>query len=247
MKVSVTVITRNEAAGIRSMLESVRWADETIVVDSHSTDDTAAIAREAGCRVLQNEFTGFAAQKNYAQSQALNNWILNLDADELCPAELAEEIQALPESGPAGYFVPRMNYFQGRWIRHCGWYPDYKLRLYRRDAGEWKGKVHESVHLAGATARLNNAVRHYTYKGFERYLSSVLMYSRLAAEQMVEEGRSAGALDLLLRPPAGFLKKYLLQSGFLDGRPGFVISALTAYGIFCRYSFLWEMRTGGKP
>ena len=246
MKVSVTVITRNEADGIRSMLESVRWADEVIVVDSHSTDDTAKIAQEAGCRVFQHEFTDFAAQKNFAQEQANRDWILNLDADELCPPELAEEIQALPESGPSGYFIPRMNFFQDRWIRRCGWYPDYKLRLYRKNAGEWKGKVHEGVQMNGATARLKNAVKHYTYKGLERYLSSVLMYSRLAAEQMMEEGRSAGVLDLLFRPPAGFLKKFFLQAGFLDGRPGFVISALTAYGIFCRYSFLWEMRSGDR-
>ena len=228
------------------MLESVRWADEIVVVDSFSTDGTVRIAEESGCRVFQHEFSDFATQKNFAHTQATHDWILNLDADELCPPALANEIGALSDSGASGYSIARVNYFQNKWIRHCGWYPDFKLRLYDRRKGAWKGKVHESVRVEGAAGRLKNPLQHYTYKGFERYLSSVLMYSRLAAEQMKEEGKSAGALDLLFRPPVGFVKKYFLQAGFLDGRPGFVISALTAYGIFCRYSFLWEMQSGGR-
>lgn len=247
MKVSVTVITRNESAGLRPMLESVGWADEILVIDSGSTDDTAKIAEGLGARVLLRDFDDFSSQKNFAQSNAKNDWILNLDADELCPAALSQEIAALPENGPRGYYVARKNYFQDRWIRHCGWYPDYKLRLYDRTAGSWKGKVHEGVQLNGASARLSTPIEHRTYKGFERYLSSVVLYARMAAEQMKEQGRSAGILDLLFRPPAGFLKKYFLQCGFLEGRPGFVISSLTAYGIFCRYSFLWEMGRGERP
>jgi glycosyltransferase involved in cell wall biosynthesis len=246
MKISVTVITRNEAALLPAMLASVRWADEVIVVDCGSTDGTVRIATESGCRVVNHAFVDFASQKNFAHTLATNDWIFNLDADEHCPEALAKEIQALPESGPNGYFVARRNYFQNRWIRHCGWFPDYKLRIYRRSAGAWKGRVHETVELTGQTARLETPLNHYTYKGFERYLDSVLQYSRLAAEQLHEEGKSAGPLDLLLRPPAGFIREYILRAGFLDGRPGFVISALTAYGIFCRYSFLWEMRGGGR-
>lgn len=247
MKVSVTVITRNEASGIGRMLESVRWADEIVLVDSGSEDDTVQIAKSAGARVLHRDFDDFASQKNFAQLQARNDWILNLDADEICPPALAREIQNLPPAaGPSGYYLPRRNYFQDRWIRHCGWYPDYKLRLYERSCGSWHGKVHESIKLKGETGRIQIPIEHRTYKGFERYLSTVVLYSRMAAEQMNDEGKRAGVLDLLLRPPAVFFRKYLLQGGLLDGRPGFVISALTAYGIFCRYSFLWEMRNGER-
>lgn len=228
------------------MLESVSWADEILVIDSRSTDDTVKIAEGLGARVLLRDFDDFSSQKNFAQSQAKNDWILNLDADELCPPALSQEIANLAENGPRGYFVARKNYFQDRWIRHCGWYPDYKLRLYDRNAGIWKGKVHEGVQLEGTPARLSTPLEHRTYKGFERYLSSVVLYARMAAEQMKEQGRNAGILDLLFRPPAGFLKKYFLQCGFLEGRPGFVIASLTAYGIFCRYSFLWEMGKGDR-
>lgn len=246
MKLSVTVITRNEAPGIARMLESVRWADEIVLVDSGSDDDTVEIAKSAGARVLHRDFDDFASQKNFAQSQAGNDWILNLDADEICPPALAQEIQSLPASGPAGYYIPRRNYFQDRWIRHSGWYPDYKLRLYQRSSGTWSGRVHESIKLKGGTGRIKAPLEHRTYKGFERYLSTVVLYSRMAAEQMKDEGKNAGVLDLLFRPPAAFFRKYLLQAGILDGRPGFVIAALSAYGIFCRYSFLWEMRNGER-
>ncbi len=248
MQVSVTVITKNEEQGLRASLESVRWASEIVVVDSGSTDRTVEIAKEFAAKVLHHDFIDFASQKNYANSQASSNWILNLDADELCTPELAREIAQLPEEGPAGYWILRRNQFQGRWIRHCGWYPDYKLRLYRRGAGEWQGKVHESMQVGkgNPVVKLNAAIEHYTYRNFDRYLRSIHQFSRLAAGQMQENGRSAGILDLVFRPPAAFVKKYILQMGFLDGIPGFIISAMTAYGIFLRYAYLREMRAGDQ-
>ena len=242
MQVSVTMITKNEEEGIRASLESVRWASEIIVVDSGSTDRTVEIAREFTSRVVHHEFTDFASQKNYADSLVSNNWILNLDADERVTPELAEEIAALPEEGPTGYFISRRNQFQGRWIRHCGWFPDFKLRLIRKDAGKWDGRVHETIHLStGRTVELKGMIDHYTYKNFDRYLASTHQFSRLAALQMSEKGRSAGILDLIFRPPAVFIKKYILQLGFLDGSPGFVISVMSAYGIFLRFCYLREM------
>ncbi len=243
MQISVTMITRNEGQGIRAALDSVRWASEIIVVDSGSTDRTVEIAREFTSQVFHRDFVDFAAQKNYATSRASGDWIFNLDADEQCLPELAREIMQLPQDGPEGYLIARRNHFQGRWIRHCGWSPDFKLRLYKRNSGEWKGKVHESVEMmeGARTAKLGGSLEHYTYKNLDRYLQSIHQFSRLAAEQMRENGRTAGILDLLFRPPAVFLKKYVLQVGFLDGTPGFVISVMTAYGMFLRYSYLREM------
>jgi glycosyltransferase involved in cell wall biosynthesis len=248
MQVAVTVITRNEEERIGAMLESVRWAAEVVVVDCGSTDRTVEKARGFTDRVVHHEFSDFASQKNYAHSLTGRDWILNLDADEVCTPELAAEIQALPEEGCEGYLISRQNQFQGRWIRHCGWSPDYKLRLYRKSRGSWKGRVHESVELEpGAGPRkLRGKLLHYTYKDFERYLSSIHQFSKLAADQMREQGKQTGALDLLVRPPLAFLKKYLLQLGILDGTPGFVISALTAYSVFCRYALLSESKDAGR-
>jgi len=245
MQVSVTMITKNEEEGIRASLESVRWASEIIIVDSGSTDRTVEIAREFTGRVVHHEFSDFASQKNFANSLVTTNWILNIDADERVSPELAKEIQALPEEGPAGYSISRRNYFQGRWIRHCGWFPDFKLRLMRKGEGNWEGKVHETIHLStGYPGELKGMIDHFTYKNFDRYLASIHQFSRLAAIQLAEKGRSAGILDLIFRPPAIFLKKYLLQLGFLDGAPGFVISVMSAYGIFVRFCYLREFTSG---
>lgn len=243
MEVSVTVITKNEAAILRKMLQAVRWAKEIVVVDSGSDDGTPQIAREFTDRVINREFTDYSSQKNFAHSQASHDWILNLDADEICTAALAAEIQQLPEEEKDAYQISRENYFQGKRIRHCGWSPDYKLRLYRKSKGTWEGKVHEGVRLKNPlnVSKLNHGIEHYTYRGFTRYVGAIHRYSELAAEQMKEQGKTAGIFDLIWRPPAAFLKKFLFQGGFLDGSPGFVISSLTAYGVFCRYTILREI------
>lgn len=248
MQVSVTMITKNEERGIRASLESVRWAKEIIVIDSGSTDQTVTIAKECGAKVIQHHFVDFADQKNYASSKASSEWILNLDADESCTAELADEIGRLPEEGVDGYWIGRKNYFQGKWIRHCGWFPDYKLRLFRRDKATWRGIVHESVQMSEKMSelKLKGSIEHQTYKNWDRYVQSIHQFARLAAQQMHNEGRSSGILDLLFRPPSAFVKKYALQMGFLDGMPGLVISGMTAYGIFLRFAYLREMNQAGK-
>ncbi|HET6268439.1 MAG TPA: glycosyltransferase family 2 protein, partial [Acidobacteriota bacterium] len=223
MQVSVTIISRNEESRIRQALQSVRWAAERIVVDCGSTDRTVELATQEGARVVHHEFVDFASQKNFAHSMASHDWILNLDADELCTPELASEIAALPETAALVYEASRKNFFQNRWIRHCGWYPDYKVRLYNRSAAHWEGKVHESLKFDGeiGTARLRGHLLHYTYKGFDRYMGSVHQFSRMAAEQYYAEGRTTSILGLLFRPPVAFIKKYFLQLGIADGYPGF--------------------------
>lgn len=243
MQVSVTVITLNESAQIEKMLASVEWASEIVVVDCGSTDGTPQLASKKNVRVLHHEFSDFGSQKNYADAQASSDWILNLDADEVCSPELAKEIQALSEDGASAYAMRRKNFFQGKWIRHSGWYPDYKVRLYRKSAGGWIGKVHESFRLNNhnSVPQLNGWIEHNTYRGFERYLETVTRYAKLAALQMKEQGRTASFADIVVRPPTVFFKKLILQGGVLDGTQGFIIAALSAYGTFIRYTMLREL------
>ncbi|HSE41734.1 MAG TPA: glycosyltransferase family 2 protein [Acidobacteriota bacterium] len=242
MQVSVTVITLNESARIEKMLDSVQWASEIVVVDCGSTDGTQEIARAKNARVLHHDFADYSSQKNHAQSQTKCEWVLNLDADEICTPELAREVQELPENRASAYAIRRKNYFQNRWIRHSGWNPDYKIRLYKKSAAKWEGKVHESVHLnsSAEVPKLNHWIEHHTYRGFDRYLETVNRYARLAAQQMNEQGKTANFSDLVFKPPAVFVKKLLLQGGILDGMPGFTIAALSAYGTFIRYALLRE-------
>ena len=175
MKVTVTVITRDEAANIAAALESVAWADE-IVVDSGSTDETVAIARQHATRVECRAWPGYSAQKNYAAGIASNDWILSIDADERVTPGLAAEIRALLAGTPAasGFRIPRVAWYLGRWIRSTDWYPDYQLRLYDRRAGQWNGRrVHESVELQGTPGQLRHELQHYAYRDLSHHLATI--------------------------------------------------------------------------
>src|SRR3954471_268750 len=180
MKLTVTVITRDEAANIAAALQSVSWADEIIVVDSHSTDATASIARELATRVEVREWPGYGAQKNYAASIASHDWILSLDADERVTPELADEIRQLLQKGPAecGYRIPRVTWYLGRWIRSTDWYPDYHLRLYDRRAARWNGRrVHESVELRSPHGMLREDLQHFAYRDVSHHLTTIDRYT----------------------------------------------------------------------
>jgi glycosyltransferase involved in cell wall biosynthesis len=250
-KLSVTVITKNEAADIGGALESVAWADELIVVDSASTDDTAAIARRYTERVIVREWPGYVAQKNYAASIACHDWILSLDADERITADLAREIQGLLTTMPshAGFRLPRVTWYLGRWIRTTDWYPDYQMRLYDRRAAEWTGQyVHESVSVRGTTGQLHGELQHYAYRDIADHLETIDRYTSYAARQMSESGQRAGLVRLAGHPPLAFLRNYLLRGGIRDGAPGFIISALNAYYVFLKFARLWELeRTSPEP
>jgi len=236
-KLTVTVITRNEAANIEAALASVRWADEILVVDSESTDDTAAIARRYATRVDVRPWPGYSAQKNYAAALAANDWILSLDADERVTPALAAEIQSLLQSEPPyrGYRVPRVSHYLGRWIRGTDWYPDYQLRLYDRRAGEWNGRrVHESVALKGEPGRLTNDLEHHPYRDISDHLATIDRYTTLAAEQMRAEGRIPSLAGVALHPPFAFLRNYILRGGFKAGGAGFTVSMLNSYYVFLK-------------
>jgi glycosyltransferase involved in cell wall biosynthesis len=246
--VTVTVITRNETANLARALESVSWADEIVVVDAESTDDTVAIARRFTEHVTVRPWAGFIDQKNFAAGLAHHDWIFSLDADERVTPELATEIRELLGREPPfrGYRVPRVTWHLGRWIRSTDWYPDWQLRLYDRRSARWTGmNVHESVAVDGAVGRLRHELQHYAYRDLSHHLATIDRYTTLAAGQMMAQGRQATILDLLAHPPAALLRNYLLRGGFRDGMPGLLISLLNSYYVLLKYAKLWELRRRG--
>jgi glycosyltransferase involved in cell wall biosynthesis len=257
-KVSVIVITKNEAANLAEALASVAWADEVIVVDAESTDDTAAIARQHTPHVHVRPWPGYSAQKNHAASLATHDWILSIDADERVTPELAREIRALMSAangaGPAarGYRIPRVTWVFDRLLRTTDWYPDWQLRLYDRRVGRWNGRrVHESVALEGSSRhepeRLTQELLHYGYKGIAHHVETINRYTTLAAEDMAERGRRAGVFDLLAQAPLAFVRNYLLKGGIKDGRVGLVISLMNSYYVLLKYVKLWELGRAARP
>jgi glycosyltransferase involved in cell wall biosynthesis len=244
-KISVTIITKNEAANIAAAMGSVAWADDILVVDCGSTDATVAIARQRGARVLHREWSGFAEQKNFASDEAAHDWILSLDADERVTPMLGEEIKSLMASDPArsGYRIPRVSWYLGRWIRTTDWYPDTQLRLYDRRKGRWDARrVHESVGVEGATGRLKHEIQHWPYRDITHHLETMNRYTTLAAEEMFEEGRRSGVLSFLFLPAAALVRNYVLHRGLMQGATGLVVSILNAYYVLLKYLKLWELQ-----
>jgi glycosyltransferase involved in cell wall biosynthesis len=248
VKLTVTVITRNEAHNIAAAIQSVSWADEIVVVDSRSSDDTAAIARGAGARVDVRDWPGFAAQKNHAASLASHDWILSLDADERVSPELAAEVRQLLQSGPraSGYRIPRVTWYLGRWIRTTDWYPDYQLRLYDRRAGRWNARlVHESVGIDGTPGVLRHELQHFAYRDIAHHLATIDRYTTLASQQAYAEGRRAGAWSALVHSRLAFARNWILKRGFLDGSTGLIVSMLNSHYVFLKYAKLWELQHAG--
>jgi glycosyltransferase involved in cell wall biosynthesis len=250
VKLTVTVITRNEAQNIAAALESVSWADEIVVVDSNSTDETVAIASRYSARVEVRDWPGYAAQKNHAADLASHDWILSLDADERVTPALADEIRALLSDGPGapGYRIPRVTRYLGRWIRSTDWYPDYQLRLYDRRAGRWNARlVHESVVVDGAPGVLRHELQHYAYRDISHHLATIDRYTTLAAEQWFAEGRRTGSLSALVHARLAFARNFILRRGFTDGAAGLIVSALNSYYVFLKFAKLWELQRARTP
>lgn len=247
---SVVIITYNEEENIGRCLEKVKWAEEIIIVDNFSTDLTRDIAGRYTDQIFQRKWDGFGSQKNYAISKATNNWILAIDADERVTRELSDEILALFRSGEpllAGYELPYKVFFGDRWVRHGGWYPEYHLRLFRKDKGRFKERlVHEGVEVSGPVGRLHNFVEHYTYRSISDFVQRMDRYSTLSAEAYYKEGRQVGWIETAFRAWFTFVQMYILKRGFLDGAVGFQLAILYSYYTFVKYAKLRELYYAGK-
>lgn len=241
MKLSVVIITKNEAANLRRCLKSVSLADEIVLVDSQSTDQTVEIAESFGARVSQIEWQGYGRAKQAAVEQAYGEWVLSIDADEELSEVLQDEIKTLLAGEPAcdGYTIPRRTNFLGRWINHSGWYPDRVLRLFRRDKGRFNDAVvHERVIVDGRVGTLEHDLLHYSYPDLESYFARSNRYTSLGARQAYEAQKRFRLSDLIVRPLAAFSKGYLTGQGFRDGVEGFMIAVLSAMAVFAKYSKL---------
>jgi glycosyltransferase involved in cell wall biosynthesis len=240
---SITIITLNEERNLPACLESAAFADEIIVIDSGSTDSTLDIAKGFTDHVFQEPWKGYAGQKNLAQDKAQGPWILNIDADERITPSLKEEILSVLEQIPsfAGFKIPRKNFFCGQWIRHGGWYPNYLLRLYRKDAGSFAPReVHEQVVVRGEIGTLKSPLEHYTYDSISDYLKRMNRYSDLSARQYFLEGKKVSWVEILFRTWFTFFRMWILQKGLLDGANGLVLAVLYSYYTFTKYAKLKE-------
>lgn len=241
-RLSVILITKNEAANIRACLESVAWADEIVVVDSGSTDETVEIAREFTDKVyVHSDWPGFGPQKNRALDYATGDWALSIDADERVTPELYAEIESvLNGAGAIAYRIPRLSSFCGRFMRHSGWRPDYVLRLFRRDMGRFsEAQVHEAVEVRGEVKDLQCDLLHYSYRDFDDVLAKLNLYSSASAKQMAGCGKRGGLATAILHGAWAFFRTYVLRAGFLDGREGFMLAVMNAENSYYRYIKLW--------
>ncbi len=241
--VSVIVITRNEERNITACLESVQWAAEIVVVDAQSTDRTVECAKRFTEKVISAKWKGYVEAKNLAIAETTNDWILWIDADERAMPGLADEVRAIVAmaDGPAAFRIARRAYFLGTWIRHCGWYPGYVVRLFRKSKAAFvPTEVHERLDVQGETGQLTTDLLHFTDENLFHYFAKFNRYTSLAAADLRRKGRIGAMMDLFVRPLFMFFKMFILQKGFLDGMPGFVLSLASSAYVFTKYAKLYE-------
>ena len=242
---SVTIITLNEEKAIAACLASVAWADEIIVVDSGSSDQTEEICRSfANVRFMHQDWLGYGPQKNFALAQATHQWVLSLDADETVTPELKQEIlqelQATPRCN--GYLIGRKNLYRGQWVRHSGWWPEQVIRFFRKDAGQFNNRiVHESVEVRSPVGSFLGTIEHRSYNNADEFLEKARRYAIPGAIQMHAAGRRGSTTLAIIKGLAAFTKSYILKRGFLDGRVGLLIAVSCAVGVFFRVMKLIEL------
>lgn len=247
-RISAIIITQNEGRNIGRCITSLKGvADEVVVVDSGSTDDTENICRELGTTFQHHDWEGYSGQKNYAETLATGSWILSIDADEALSEELRESLLLLKTSEPSSetvYSFCRLTNYCGHWIRHCGWYPDEKVRLWRKGTCEWDGVVHEELkyHRTVKQIRLQGDLLHYSYYSVEEHAARQVKYATLAAQKAHEQGKRSPAGALVVKPLWTFLRGYIFKGGFLDGRAGFVVCRMAAFYTLVKYAILRELK-----
>ncbi len=241
-KISAVIIAGNEEKNIADCLESVRWADEIIVVDSESTDRTVEISKRYTDKVFVRKWEGYASQKNYSMAKAVNEWVLSLDADERVSPELLEEMKSLDFSKADGFYIPRRNYFLGKVIKSCGWSPDYQLRLFRKSKTTLTPRqVHEGFSVDGRREYLEGELIHYTHTTIAGTLAKVNEYSTLEASEKAERIRVTGA-KLFFKPLWAFFQHFIIRRGFTDGVHGLMVSIIHAITKTQVYMKIWEMQ-----
>lgn len=246
-KLSIYVLTFNNERTVERCLRSLRWADELVIVDSDSTDNTPKICRRFTDHVYQRKWTNHQEQYQYAADLTTNRWVMFVDADEEVPPELAQEIREELKADNGqwdGYIVHRRTYYLGRWIKYGGWYPDYEIRLYDRDKGRWKGGLHAKVTVDGRIRTMKNHYYHYTYRDISDQIQTIDQYSQTAAEDMLRDGKKFSFFHMVLNPLFRFIKEYIFKRGFLDGIPGLVIVVSTMFYVFIKHAKLWERQKG---
>ncbi len=243
MKISAAIITLDAASDLDRCLASLSFADEIIVLDQGSRDETAEVCARHGAVVHQTEWLGFGPTKQKAVDLCRNRWVLSIDSDEQVTPELQAAIETLPDQpDEAAFMVNRLSRFLGKWIRHCGWHPEYVTRLFDRNRAGFNDKpVHESIIAEGDVGRLDGLLRHYTYETMEQYIDKLNRYTSLAAEEMHLAGRSTSLLGAVIRAKVAFLRMWLVKGGILDGLPGTVLCLASSFYVLSKYTKLWRM------
>jgi (heptosyl)LPS beta-1,4-glucosyltransferase len=247
MKISATIIVRNEEENIAQVCQTVSWADEIVIVDSDSTDRTVEIARRYTGKVFNRPFQGYKDKHEFADSQTTGDWIFWIDADERVTPELRESIESLRHRDqstlPDGFRIARLTQYLGRWIKYSGWYPDYQMRLYRKEASYWDGvSPHETARVRGRTEMLDGAFLHYTKRNLSEHHRVLDDYTTLAAEYHANKKRHVRGMELFVLPMAAFIRTYFFKQGFRDGVQGLIIAMFTSYSVFLKYAKIWEQR-----
>lgn len=248
-KITAIIPCYNEEQTLEAAIESVKFADELLVVDSYSTDSSLGIAKKYGARIIQREYENSASQKNWAIPQATHEWILLLDADEVIPMALRAEVEAVVNASPkeVAFWIPRRNKFMGRWIKYSGWQGDKVIRLFKKSRCRYEDKhVHAEIEADGPIGQLNNAIDHDTYRGLDAYIRKLDRYADWQARDYHSRTGRIGIYHLWLKPGFRFFKHYWLKGGFRDGVPGLTISYLQAYAVRMRYLKMWDLRRTGK-
>jgi glycosyltransferase involved in cell wall biosynthesis len=249
IKISAAIITFNEEKNIKRCIDSLSFCDEIVVVDSLSSDDTCNIARELGAKVIDQKFLGHIAQKQLAVDSCTNEWILSLDADEEVSDELRNSILKLVRSpfNHDAYSMNRISFHLGRWIKHGGWYPDKKVRLFNKTKAKWGGyNPHDMVIVDGTTGHINGDIKHYVFKDLRHNIDTNNSYSSIMAEDLDKNGKNFSYTKLFFKPIGKFFETYIYKRGFLDGMPGFIIAVGAAYSMFLKFAKLWEIQNKRK-
>ena len=243
--VSAKIICYNEEKKIRRALESVKWCDEIVIVDNGSTDKTPEICREYTDKIYHNDWIGFVEQKQFALGKCSHEWVVSIDADEVVDETLKENIIKVlsnPDPNINGYYILRVIYFLKRWWKRGTWYPEYRLRFFRKNKAKFGGEnPHDKVILEGKSAKLGGIIEHYTYDSFSHQINTMNKFSQIGAESLHRKGKRFSFFKFFVSPLNRFVKFYFVRKGFMEGTAGFILAVNSAFYVFSKYAKLWEI------